>query len=87
MVMHDNKVRPPTPPENGDPADDVADRLDNLDTTADKEGAFDAIASQHQGRTEKIIAVKSAHLFGFPLLKTLNCTGLPTMFRTWVWLT
>ena len=38
------------PPENGDPVNDVADRLDNLDTTADKEGAFDAIASQHQGR-------------------------------------
>merc|ERR1719210_366992 len=44
------KVRPPTPPENGDPVSDVADRLDNLDTTADKEGAFDAIASQHQER-------------------------------------
>ena len=50
MVIHGYKVRPPTPPENGDPVSDVADRLDNLDTTADKEGAFDAIASQQQGR-------------------------------------
>ena len=50
LVIHGYKVRPPTPPENGDPVNDVADRLDNLDTTADKEGAFDAIASQHQGR-------------------------------------
>ena len=43
------KVRPTTPAEN-EAVNDVADRLNNLDTTADKEGAFDAIASQHQGR-------------------------------------
>ena len=49
-------MRPPTPPENGDPVNDVADRLDNLDTTADKEGAFDAIASQHQGRRRSLLS-------------------------------
>ena len=59
------KVRPPTPPpDGGDGAvNDAAERLDQLDTTADKEGAFDAIASQHQGR-RYIIAVKSGRLLG-----------------------
>ena len=50
------KVRPPTPEQppdgGGDAVNDVANRLNNLDTTADKEGAFDAIASQHQGRRD-----------------------------------
>ena len=76
MVIHGYKVRPPTPPENGDPVNDVADRLDNLDTTADKEGAFDAIASQHQGR-RYIIAVKSAHLFGLQF----SLRALHSVFR------
>ena len=51
------KVRPPTPPPGGDAAvNEVADGLNNLDTTADKEGAFDAIASQHQGRRGPLLS-------------------------------
>ncbi len=43
------KVRPPTPESGEDDAvDDVAGRLNQLDTTADKENAFEAIASEAQ---------------------------------------
>lgn len=48
-------MRAPTPPCAGgedDDADEVTDRLNQLDTTTDKEGAFEAIASEQQLREE-----------------------------------
>ena len=67
------KVRPPTPEQPlGDAVNDVADRLNNLDTTADKEGAFDTIASQHQGRSP-LLSICNINLLELQFLKMSSC--------------
>ena len=67
------KVRPPTPPPGGDAAvNEVADGLNNLDTTADKEGAFDTIASQHQGRSS-LLSICNINLLELQFQKMSSC--------------